>query len=231
MMGARETIMSEKRNRTAAWSYVLDEPLTILVADDDPILCEFAAVHLSTPTVTIVTAPDGVAALDQLRATPCDLALVDIEMPRFDGFELLQAIRFDAELNQLPVMMLTGHEDIASIDRAFRLGANAFTSKPVNWRLLSYQIRFMLHRCALERGVINGAELKSASARELVLGAGCEAILREASVFLESLPNRTGEAVECLERIAKLAGAALSEQRPSPPISGPAAATERIDAA
>ena len=145
--------MSDVQVRQAAWSYVLDEPVRILVADDDPILCEFASVHLSTPTATIVTVPNGLAALDLLRTTPCDLAVLDIEMPELDGFGLLATIRADAALGNLPVMMLTGHEDIASIDRAFTLGANAFAPKPVNWRLLSYQIRYVLRACSLEREI------------------------------------------------------------------------------
>jgi len=144
----------------AGWSYVLDEPVRILVADDDPTLCEFASVHLATPTATIVTAPNGAAALEALRDAPFDLAVLDIEMPELNGFELLARIRADSALRQLPVMMLTGHDDMASIDRAYRLGANAFSSKPVKWRLLSYQIRYVL-RSSYRAGWARPAEFPS----------------------------------------------------------------------
>jgi DNA-binding response OmpR family regulator len=73
-----------------------------------------------------------------------DIVLCDIEMPVLDGFELLAKIRSDSRLSHLPVVMLTGKEDILSIDRAYNLGATAFTTKPVNWRSLSYQIRYVL---------------------------------------------------------------------------------------
>jgi DNA-binding response OmpR family regulator len=194
--------MSEAQVRHAAWSYVLDEPVRILVADDDPILREFASVHLSTPTATIVTVPHGLAALDLLRTTPCDLAVLDIEMPELDGFGLLATIRADAALGKLPVMMLTGHEDIASIDRAFTLGANAFAPKPVNWRLLSYQIRYLLRACSLEREMTGEAAHRPSRLREQ-----CDAILREAQRFCR-VADQTPEQA-CLARIAKLAREAL----------------------
>jgi len=137
--------------RQSAWSYVLDEPTRVLVVDDDPILREFASVYLSTPTATIVTAGNGQEALAFLQSESCDIAVLDIEMPVLDGFGLLEKIRLDRALDKLPVMMLTGHDDIASIDRAFNLGANAFALKPVNWRLLSYQIRYVLRSSRIER--------------------------------------------------------------------------------
>ena len=133
--------MSSPDNRTMSWTYVLDEPLRILVVDDDPILREFASVYLATPSATIDTACDGAAARTQLSQADYDLLLLDIEMPNFSGLSLLNEIRSDERLKYLPVIMLTGHDDIASIDRAYQLGANSFATKPVNWRQLSYQIR------------------------------------------------------------------------------------------
>jgi DNA-binding response OmpR family regulator len=206
--------MSDSCVRKDVWSYVLEDPVRILVADDDPILREFASVYLSTPTATITTAPDGMAALDLLRANPFDFAVLDIEMPVLDGFGLLERIRADKVLNNLPVMMLTGHEDIRSIDRAFKLGANGFSPKPVNWRLLSYQIRYVMRSCSLERQVsaneAAGESVKHALAEHKLLRERCEAILTEARRCLES----TGELVPeferaSLQRIAKLASEVL----------------------
>lgn len=206
--------MSDAQVRQAAWSYVLDEPVRILVADDDPILCEFASVHLSTPTATVVTVPHGLAALDLLRTTPCDLAVLDIEMPELDGFGVLATIRADAALGKLPVMMLTGHEDIASIDRAYTLGAKAFAPKPVNWRLLSYQIRYVLRACSLERAMTGNTALEPSAYTKL--RRQCDAILREAQPFC-GVGASTPEQAR-LARIAKLASAALGEERAGSPV-------------
>jgi DNA-binding response OmpR family regulator len=142
-----------------------------------------------------------------LRTTPCDLAVLDIEMPELDGFGLLATIRADAVLGNLPVMMLTGHEDIASIDRAFTLGANAFAPKPVNWRLLSYQIRYVLRACSLEREVGTG----EGSAAEQMLRERCTEILRAARPFCELARIATPEQA-CLARIAQLASRALADE-------------------
>ena len=147
----------------AGWSFVLDDPARILVADDDPILREFAKVHLSTPVAGVELAADGGQAWERLRAETFDLALLDIEMPGIDGFELVRRIRADSRLQYLPVVMVTGREDIASIDRAFALGATSFVTKPVNWRQLSYQLRYVLRTNRSE----NEARAARDSAREL----------------------------------------------------------------
>ena len=102
-------------------------------------------------TPSIDTACDGVAARTRLGQAPYDILLLDIEMPQLDGLSLLNEIRSDERLRHLPVIMLTGHDDIASIDRAYHIGADAFATKPVNWRQLSYQIRYVLRTSRLER--------------------------------------------------------------------------------
>lgn len=116
----------------------------VLVADDDPILREFAAVHLATPSVEVDVAEDGLSALERLRLGGIDIALVDLDMPRMNGFELIEAIRADTKLMHLPVVVITGREDMDAIDRAFSLGASSFVVKPLNWRLLSHQLAYVL---------------------------------------------------------------------------------------
>lgn len=129
---------------------MLDEPATILFVDDDPILREFADVHLSSDMAKLVPAADGLEALEQLSVQHFDLVLADLEMPRLDGFELLSRIRAEPRWRHLPVIVETGREDVAAIDRAFHLGATSFVVKPLNWRLLSYQIRFVLRAARAE---------------------------------------------------------------------------------
>ncbi len=124
--------------------YVFDEPTRILVVDDDPIFREFASVHLATPMSVVVLAPDAATALDVLSKEAFDTAMIDIEMPGMDGFELVERIRAQDNLRGLPLMMVTGREDIVSIDRAYTLGATSFVTKPVNWRQLSHQLRYII---------------------------------------------------------------------------------------
>jgi signal transduction histidine kinase len=132
------------------WSFVLDEPIRLLVVDDDPILREFAVVHLSSPVATVETAADGVEALERLRREAFDIVLADIEMPNLDGFGLVREIRADPTLGHLPVVMVTGREDIMSIDRAYEVGATSFVTKPVNWRQISHQLRYVMRTSRME---------------------------------------------------------------------------------
>jgi DNA-binding response OmpR family regulator len=185
--------MAAPDNRTAPWTFVLDEPLRILVVDDDPILREFASVYLATPAATIETACDGAAARIRLGQADFDMLLLDIEMPQLDGFSLLKDIRSDERLRHLPVIMLTGHDDVASIDRAYQLGAHAFATKPVNWRQLSYQIRYVVRTSRTERGQAGTqAQLPEAGGPELP-AATTERSIRD---FLQSIIRRA----DALER-------------------------------
>ena len=126
------------------WWYVFDEQTRILVVDDDPILREFASVYLTTPMSTVALAPDASTALDLLAREQFDIALVDIDMPGMDGFELTECIRGQDKLRNLPIVIVTGREDIVSIDRAYAVGATSFVTKPVNWRQLSHQLRYVI---------------------------------------------------------------------------------------
>lgn len=127
----------------SAYPFVMDMALRILVVDDDPVHCEFASVHLTTPNTEIVTVLDGNSALAALEAEHFDLVLLDYELPDIDGIGVLRRIRADEVTRDVPVIMVTSHEDIVTIDAAFDAGATSFVTKPVNWRLLSYQILYV----------------------------------------------------------------------------------------
>jgi two-component system, sensor histidine kinase and response regulator len=135
--------------------YVFDHPLRLLAVDDDPIMREFAATQLSQPGCEIVTAEDGEAAWAILEKDEAgfDLVLSDLEMPRINGFALVDMIRKDARFAHLPVVVITSREDMFAIDRAYEVGATSFVSKPVNWRLLGYQLRYVMRTSRMEAEV------------------------------------------------------------------------------
>jgi len=126
------------------FDYVLSGDMTILAVDDDPIQLEFCSVYIATPTVSVVTAgsaEEGLALLDRQSVTAL---LVDVDMPGMNGIEMVRRLRADPRHARLPIMVVTGREDMASIDDAFEAGATSFMCKPVNWRLMAHQIRFMI---------------------------------------------------------------------------------------
>lgn len=133
------------------FSYVPGNRFAILTVDDDPIQREFCTVYLSTPKVKVTTAASAEEGLDRLADALFDVALIDVDMPGMDGIEMVRRIRADRRFEALPLMVITGREDMVSIDEAYAAGATSFMCKPVNWRLLGHQIRFMVraHR-ALE---------------------------------------------------------------------------------
>ena len=145
--------------------YVLREAVRILFVDDDPILREFAVVNLASEHAVVDTAKDGVAALAAIEANTPDLVLLDLEMPTLDGFGVLEALRADPRWRDLPVIVVTGREDVEAVDRAFGAGATSFVVKPLNWRLLSHQLRYV-HRMATNERLL--AERREATATQLM---------------------------------------------------------------
>ena len=134
----------------AAFTYVLTDSLRILAVDDDPIQREFASVYLATPSASVETAGSAAAGMAMLADGGFDIALVDLDMPGMNGIEMIRRIRADRHLQHLPVIVVTGREDVVSIDAAYEAGATSFVTKPVNWRLLSYQVRFVLRAAKLQ---------------------------------------------------------------------------------
>lgn len=131
-----------------------EESFRVLFVDDDPILGEFAKVHLANPPMIVKVAVDGSDAWEKLQAAAFDIVLLDIEMPVLDGFGLLARIRGDDRFAKIPVVMLTGREDIPAIDRAFQLGANSFVSKPINWRQVIYVLRYVMRSTRMEAELV-----------------------------------------------------------------------------
>ena len=74
---------------------------------------------MRVPVMVKLTAPNALAGLDLLSRAEFDIVMVDIEMPGMDGIEMVQRIRADEKLRRLPLVMVTGREDIVSIDRAY----------------------------------------------------------------------------------------------------------------
>ncbi len=102
----------------------------VLIAEDEPHLIESLSFILNREGYDIATALDGEAAVQSIWARPPDLVILDVMLPKMNGFEILKKIRADAVLRSLPVIVLTAKGQ--SQDRAMALesGADLFLTKP-----------------------------------------------------------------------------------------------------
>jgi len=119
-------------------------PVHLLIVDDDLLLRSIAAKTLQHAGFQVTAAASGEEALLLFEEHAYDLLLLDVIMPGRDGYDVCQRIRAMPRGAQVPILMLTGLNDTASIELAFSHGATDFITKPINWALLSHKIRYAL---------------------------------------------------------------------------------------
>ena len=109
---------------------VASRPLQIMVVDDSVTVRKVTSRLLERHGMQVMTARDGVEALALLREQRPDVLLLDIEMPRMDGFEVAAQIRHDPLLHDLPIIMITSRTGNKHRERAMAIGVNAYLGKP-----------------------------------------------------------------------------------------------------
>ncbi len=116
----------------------------IMVVDDSLTVRKITSRHLLKKGMECITAKDGLDALEQLRDHRPDVMLVDIEMPRMDGYELTSRIRATRDLKDIPIIMITSRAGKKHKDKAFSLGVDDYMSKPYQQEELFENIERML---------------------------------------------------------------------------------------
>ncbi len=123
----------------------------VLVVDDDATQRLFTRDCLETDGYVVHEAVNGPDGLEQIRSERPDIVLLDVSMPGMDGFEVCRLVRGDPALASLPIVIVTGSEDAKDIQEGFSAGATDFLTKPVDWNLLPYRVRYVLATSKLER--------------------------------------------------------------------------------
>ena len=119
-------------------------PPLVVAADDDFSVSALVKALLTSDGVTCETAKDGGLALELARSLKPDVLLLDVNMPRMGGFEVLSAIKLDPATAFMRVILLTGAEQESDIMRGFSLGASDYIVKPFNPMELLVRIRRFL---------------------------------------------------------------------------------------
>jgi two-component system response regulator ChvI len=116
---------------------------TIALVDDDHNILTSVSIAFETEGYRIMTYTDGVSALVGFKASPPDIAILDIKMPRMDGMEMLRRLR---EKSDLPVIFLTSKDDEIDEVFGFKMGAEDFIRKPFSQRVLVERVKALLRR-------------------------------------------------------------------------------------
>jgi len=116
----------------------------VLVVDDDPAMRLLMHESLRQAGFAVAEAEDGVAALAAVSRRQPDVLLLDVLMPKLDGFDVCLELRKKPETEHLPVLVVTGLDDEDSIRRAFESGATDFITKPINWATLGHHVGYLM---------------------------------------------------------------------------------------
>jgi|SRR5688572_11687563 two-component system cell cycle response regulator len=117
---------------------------TVLIVDDNPQNIELLQAFLESLPVKIVTAVDGVDALEKVQQHNPDLILLDIMMPRMSGFQVCRKLKSDQQTRDIQILMVTALNELGDIEQASECGTDDFVSKPVNKLELLTRVKSLL---------------------------------------------------------------------------------------
>ena len=117
---------------------------TVLIVDDNPQNVELLQAFLESLPVKLVTAVDGVDALEKVKEHNPDLILLDIMMPRMSGFQVCKRLKTDPATKDIQILMVTALNELGDIEQASECGTDDFVSKPVNKFELLTRVKSLL---------------------------------------------------------------------------------------
>lgn len=143
----------------------------LLVVDDDPVARDFVAMALGFHDTDVDQAADSVEATDLVRAEDYDAVIVDLDLPRCSGVTLMEEIR---RIQDLPVMVLTSHDDAMVSVLALEAGADEFCVKPLAQRELALRVDMAVERHRMRRSASRAADDvdERRASGEVIISAG-----------------------------------------------------------
>ena len=183
----------------------MDKKDLVLVVDDDMMVRFLATETLVGKQFQVMDAADGRAALQIVACLQPDVILLDVIMPGMSGFELCSELRKLPSCRNVPILMMTGLEDVDSINKAYEVGATDFITKPLNWTMLEHRVRYIL-RSSRTRLKLEENERSLAHAQRIARLGNWEWDLRRNRVWgseeffriLDEPWNAEGISFECL---------------------------------
>lgn len=116
----------------------------ILVVDDEPNIIKVVESRLSANGYEVIAASDGQLALDLARREKPDLIILDLMLPKIDGFKVCRMLKFDEKYKKIPIIMFTSRAQESDEKLGFEVGADAYITKPYDAEVLLEKIRGLL---------------------------------------------------------------------------------------
>jgi two-component system alkaline phosphatase synthesis response regulator PhoP len=139
-------------------------PLKILIADDEPDIIEIISFHLTKAGFNVMTAKDGSDAIEKAKLFTPDCILLDIMMPKRNGFEVCEYLRSNKQFDKTLIVLLTAMNDENSHIKGLELGGDDFVSKPISPKVLLSRINALFRRIQTASG-----ESKIITIKDLVI--------------------------------------------------------------
>lgn len=126
----------------------------ILLVDDEPDLVQMVSVRLRAAGHTVSTAYDGQQALDSVKREIPDLMILDLMLPKLDGYKVCRLLKFDEKTRNLPILIFTARAQVDDITLATECGADAYLTKPFEAKALLGKIQELLAEYSAKKGKI-----------------------------------------------------------------------------
>jgi adenylate cyclase len=160
------------------------QPSSVLVVDDVEVNRDMLCTLLQADGHKTTVAENGRRALESIKANPCDLVLLDIMMPEMDGYQVLEYLKSDTSLRDIPVIVLSALEEMSSVIKCIELGAEDYLPKPFDPVLLRARIG-----ACLEKKRLRDQEVR---------------LLKQLEDWNKNLEQRVQHQVTQLERLSRL---------------------------
>jgi len=112
----------------------------VLVVDDSATVRKFVAAALNMKGFRVITAGDGIEALERMPSEKFDLIITDLNMPDMDGYEFIRTLRETPEYREIPIIVLSSMTDLKNKDLAMESGALAFLEKPLSTEAIQREV-------------------------------------------------------------------------------------------
>ena len=121
-----------------------EQKIRLLLVDDEPDLVQIVSIRLAAAGYEVVTASDGQQALDQVKEKHPDLVILDLMLPKLDGYKVCRLLKFDERTRSIPVLIFSARAQVEDVTLATECGADAYLTKPFEAKALLAKIQELL---------------------------------------------------------------------------------------